>query len=228
MSHADGVWKRLVRMLGAVPEDEDASSAVLGRVHPVTRALSLTRTVAKQLLVSIVMVPIGGLALAARVPDAADLFGAACLVTLVLSLALVITKGSVRDRVIELLAAGSDRIPLAVVQRERRRLISRSERERLARSLEQLLVDAQSARSRLLPGVAKLRHLSDETAEVVDILRRDDVNVPGIALVHRLLSDGCESPLYSGDLESLREELHRIRFLLADAACATKAHALAA
>ena len=228
MPHADGVWKKLVRLFGAVPEDEDASSAVLGHTHPVTRALSVTRTVAKQLLVSIVTVPIGVLALATRVTDAPDLLGAACLVTLALSLALVIAQGSVRARVIELLAAGSDRIPLAVVQRERRRLISRTERERLARSLERLLADVRSARSRLLPGVAKLRYLSDEMADVVHMLRQDDVNVRGVALAHRLLSDGSGSPLYSGDLESLREELGRIRFLLTDGACATKAYALVA
>lgn len=227
MSQADVVWKKLVRMLGAVPEDEDASSAVLGRMHPLTRALSFTRTVATQLLVSTVTVPIGVLALAARVTDAPELLGAASLVTVALSLTLVIARGSVRERVIELLAAGSDRIPLAVVQRERSRLISRTERERLARSLERLLADVQSARSRLLPGVAKLGYVFDETTEVVHTLRQDGVNVRGVALTHRLLSDGSESPLYSGDLESLRQELRRIHFLLTDAACVTKAYALA-
>jgi hypothetical protein len=35
-----------------------------------------------------------------------------------------------------------------------------------------------------------------------------------VALTERLLSDGSGSPLYANELEPLREELNRIRYLL--------------
>jgi hypothetical protein len=44
-------------------------------------------------------------------------------------------------------------------------------------------------------------------------LRSEDPGLRGIAKAERLLGDGC-SALYGHDAEALREELHRIRFLL--------------
>jgi hypothetical protein len=38
--------------------------------------------------------------------------------------------------------------------------------------------------------------------------------VQGVALAARFLSDGYGSPLYGNDVEPLREELNRIRYLL--------------
>jgi hypothetical protein len=38
--------------------------------------------------------------------------------------------------------------------------------------------------------------------------------VQGVALTARFLSDGYGSPLYGNEVEPLREELNRIRYLL--------------
>jgi hypothetical protein len=122
---------------------------------------------------------------------------------------------TVRDQVLLLLSAGADAIPLRVVQRERSKLASREERERIARALERLQRDAQTVRlSRALPGVVNLRHLGSEVEAVTRRLRHGPARVRGVALASRLLCDGLRSPLYGGNRAALREELHRIRYLL--------------
>lgn len=108
---------------------------------------------------------------------------------------------------------------MPVIARERRRLSSQEERERLARSLEVLHRDAlrwrqTPPRYRPLPGIVQPRDVSQEVAAVVTALRHDGVRVQGVALASRLLSDGQASPLYANDVRALREELNRIRYLL--------------
>jgi hypothetical protein len=49
---------------------------------------------------------------------------------------------------------------------------------------------------------------------IAKALRGDRVGVQGVALTVRLLTDGCQSPLYANELGPLREELNRIRYLL--------------
>jgi hypothetical protein len=105
------------------------------------------------------------------------------------------------------------------VRNERRRLASRRERERFARSLESLLHDAERW-YRILPayrppdGAQMLRYAAAEAREVVALLRSDAAHVRGVALTARLLMDGYRSPLYAGNAGRLREELNRIRYLL--------------
>jgi hypothetical protein len=124
-----------------------------------------------------------------------------------------------RERAQDLIAAGDDSVVLSVVARERRRLGSRKERERLAKSLEALHRDALRW-NEILPqfrpphGVVQLRYLPRELKALTTALRRDRVRVQGVALATRFLTDGYRSPLYGDELEPLREELNRIRFLL--------------
>ena len=63
-------------------------------------------------------------------------------------------------------------------------------------------------------GVQQLRNLSVEVTSIAKALRGDRVGVQGVALTVRLLTDGCQSPLYANELGPLREELNRIRYLL--------------
>ena len=109
-------------------------------------------------------------------------------------------------------------LTLPSIVRERRRLASRKERERLARSLEHALEEAwhwsPPLSSRALPGVVCLRHATPEARAVIRCLRSERVSVRGVAMTARLLMDGLRSPLYSGDRLRLREELGRIRFAL--------------
>ena len=102
---------------------------------------------------------------------------------------------------------------IPTITRERRRLGSRRERERLASALEHALEESWNwyrypPPSRPLEGLQFLCESRDA----------DRVRVQGVARVARLLVDADESPLYSGHSARLREELTRIRSLLEPAA----------
>jgi hypothetical protein len=108
-------------------------------------------------------------------------------------------------------------VPL--VARERRRLASPQQRERLARSLEHLHRDALRWHAlpppyRPLDGVRRLRETSREVVEVIARLRSDHVRTRGVAMTVRLLTDGGESPLYGDNAERLREELNGVKYAL--------------
>jgi hypothetical protein len=134
--------------------------------------------------------------------------------------AVLYFRSHTRDVTHELIASG-DGAALSVggVRDERRRLASRRERERFARSLERLLHDAERWH-RILPayrppdGAQLLRHAASEARDVIALLRAEAAHVRGVALTARFLMDGSSSPLYAGDVGRLREELNRIRYLL--------------
>jgi hypothetical protein len=66
-----------------------------------------------------------------------------------------------------------------------------------------------------LPELRLLRLTAAEIREVAALLRSSTVNVAGVARAMRLLNAGADSLLFAGDVERLREELNRIRALLA-------------
>ena len=213
---------RAARRAGLSGEDARIAVSALGRDHPLAHALSLQHAVARQLLVASMALVIAGAAAGARLDLGWILLGAAGFVCLVLTAGYAATRQLVRIRVRSLLADGQGSVLLPVVSRERRRLASRAERERLARSLERLLRDARrwteiAPLSRPLPGAECLRLTGDEAEAVVDLLRGNYARTRGVAMTARLLESGSESVLYSGDVELLREELNRIRYVLEDA-----------
>jgi hypothetical protein len=201
-------------------EDETRQAeAVLGSEHPLARALSKHRTVARQALVALTPLPASILATVVGIAVAPVFLGATLLVAGAYTWVLLATRGAVLDSTQDHIARGEDTDDLPVVARERRRLISQPERERLARSLEQALDAAWSWErtpppSRPLYGTQCLRDSAAEVRSVVRKLRTARVRAQGVALVARLLGDGERSPLYAGDSVRLREELCRIRYLL--------------
>ena len=56
--------------------------------------------------------------------------------------------------------------------------------------------------------------VADELRDVAALLCSERSDARASALVWRLICDGVESPLHRGEVEELREELGRIRFLL--------------
>ena len=119
----------------------------------------------------------------------------------------------------ELIAAGFETRALPVLELERRRLGSRRERERLARSLEGYVRDAESWDDiwwsfRPVVEPRCLRVVASQARETAELLRSDRADVRGVAATARLLVDGTTSPLFLGDEELLRHELDRIRALL--------------
>ncbi len=147
---------------------------------------------------------------------------ATALVQAALLLAIPYFRGRTRDLAEELIAAGNGAArTLRLVEDEHRRLASPKERHRLARSLERLIADAERwprlgpGHRPPPPGVTALRFTVPEARAVVEQMRAEPAEVRGVALTSRLLSDGGRSPLFGHDAELLREELRRIRYLLA-------------
>jgi hypothetical protein len=210
---------RFARRLRLSAETEEAAHALLGPRHPLTRAISLQRTLAIQLLVTVAVVALGLGGVLSRGTGALLVLGAATLVGLALLVSSLLARELVRDRTHELIAAGFDADGLDVLGRERRRLASPRERERLARLLERYVRDAETW-DRMWPSfrpVADVRCLllvAAEARETARILRSERVNVRGVAAVARFLMDGSQSALFKGDVELLRRELLRLCWLL--------------
>jgi hypothetical protein len=211
--------RQTARSTGLTGADMRVAESVLGRRHRLTRAVSNQHTLALQSLVATLAVAAGSLGLLLHVPHATLLLATSLAVGVAFLLMWTVARKIVRERAQDLIAAGHDSTVVSVVARERRRLASRKERERLARSLEELHRDALRWYE-ILPqfrppyGVVQLRHAGRELEGLTRALRRERVRVQGVALTMRFLTDGYESPLYGNELGPLREELNRIRYLL--------------
>jgi hypothetical protein len=200
--------------------DESAAAAIFGGDHALVRALAYRRCFACQALVTSIPVAFGVAGTARHHHHAPAVLAAAAAAELVLVASILITRGVIRERVQTLIVAGAERVPLRLIADERQRLLSQSERERLALSLESALHAAQHW-NEILPsarpphGVRCLRFTDRQIHEIVSLLRSGTNEARGVALTARFLADGCHSALYSGDVALLREELNRIRYLLA-------------
>jgi hypothetical protein len=119
----------------------------------------------------------------------------------------------------QLVLEGRESLPLAPVQRERRRLLEARTRHYVARSFERVL---QHVTRRPAPVPASVRPLFDvgtvssvteDLREIVRLLHSGVAHARGVALAERLLTEGV-SPLYGYDAIALRDELRRVRYLL--------------
>jgi hypothetical protein len=213
--------RHAARSTGLTAADKQAAESILGRSHRLTRAVSNQHTLALQSVVAALAAVAGSLALAVHAHRGTLLVVVAAVVATAFVLMWAVARKIARERAQELIAAGDDGVVLSVVARERRRLGSRKERERLAKSLESLYRDALRWHE-ILPqfrpphGVQQLRELPAEVFELTAALRHERIRVQGVALTSRLLTDGYASPLYRDELGPLREELNRIRYLLSD------------
>jgi hypothetical protein len=211
--------RHAARSTGLTAADKHAAESVLGRDHRLTRAVSYQHTLALQSTVAALAALAGGAGLLRDLGVATLVVVVGTVVAAFFLLAWAVTRRVTRERAQDLIAAGDDSVVVSVLARERRRLTSRKERERLASSLEGLYRDALRwyeilPRFRPPAGVMQLRHTGPELEGLTQALRRDRVRVQGVALTARFLSNGYESPLYGNELEPLREELNRIRYLL--------------
>jgi hypothetical protein len=211
----------IARLLHVAPQkDETAAASVLGEDHELVGVLARRRALTVQILITSIPLAFAAIGLARDVHSAPAVLGAAAVVQLGLLAAVPYFRGRTRDIAEELIAAGDATARrVRLVDDEYRRLASRKERERLARSLGRLLQDAEH-RYRMLAGhrpplgVPCLRHATAEARDVVALLRTEVVDVRGVAMTSRLLTDGHASPLFGDNAELLREELRRIRYLL--------------
>jgi hypothetical protein len=138
-------------------------------------------------------------------------------------LGLVLVAGALRqrrrDRVLDLIIEGRGSVPIAAVQRERRRLRAPRTQRLLARTIEGMIEQAlnppnlYTRGARPLFEVAVVAAVAEELWAVSQLLRTEHISERGVALAERLLTDGT-SPFYGDQPCPLREELHRIRHLL--------------
>jgi hypothetical protein len=144
---------------------------------------------------------------------------AASAVTALWALLAAASRAQVRDRALDLIAAGRGDIPLSHVARERDRLLTGARRHALARHVDALrgLADSPAAR-RAWPHVAldrsALAALAPDLERIAGLLVADGARPAGIAMTERMLADG-RSALYGGELDQVRHELRRIRAKLA-------------
>jgi hypothetical protein len=137
---------------------------------------------------------------------------------IVLATSLLMLASDHRARVLKLIAHGHGDLRTRAGERERRRLLTASQRAALARSLHQLADEApvrlaSPASGRPLYTPLVLTALAAELHATARLLTCEHVGVAGVALTELLLS-AHDSPLYGTDTTRLRQELHRINFAL--------------
>jgi hypothetical protein len=199
--------------------DELAAAAALGRRHPLVSALASRRALARQLVVTSAVVGLGVVGTMTHMREAQMVLGAAVLVVFALAVGRWFAGVRTRDHARELIAEGRSEHVAQVVADEARRLASRKERERLARSLEGYLGDAArwariDPRSRPPAEIRCLLLARREADDVARLVRSAAPSPRGVAALWRFLTDGQRSSLFAGDVPRLRWELLQIATLL--------------
>lgn len=192
---------------------------LLGPDHPLAKTSREFDTLVHQITAVAVTLVVGTAGLALGVGRAVPLvIGAAVVLVCLLAVfwpAWNRRRRAARDLVLE----GRETLPIAVVQRERERLLEERTRGYVARSLERVL---QHVTRRPTPVPASVRPLFDvgtvatvveDLQAIIALLRTETTQARGVALAEQLLTEGF-SPLYGENALALRDELRRVRYLL--------------
>lgn len=198
---------------------EQSAGAVLGPTHPLTRATEAVEGVARQwhscaaVLAGAIIAELQGH------PWAPALAVSAGIVLVALTTLVAALKQRVRDRATALIAEGRETLPIAIVQRQRQRLLARRTRMTLAHTLHAMVRDATSPPrietigARRLFDAVVIAAVANDLRAVVSLLQNQHARARGVALTERLITDGG-SALYSDNEIRLREELNRVRGVL--------------
>jgi hypothetical protein len=210
--------RRPTRSVGRARTDVSVAEACLGARDPLAGVLRGSDTVLERLL-SVTAVQAAGLVfLSGGLKIGLSLALAAVVVQLGLFCRLAALRARRRQLCLELIVAGRQALPLACVDRERRRLLDPRTWDRLGRSIDEIL---NSATRPLPPQPAVrpifygrvIRRVAPELCQVASLLRGGAPCVRGVAAVEWLVTSPA-SPLYGVDVEPLRQELGRVRYLL--------------
>lgn len=192
---------------------------LLGPDHPYARANDVLAALRRQ-VAAVALLLVGSLAaLVLGIGQAVTLVIGASIVLLGLGVVAGEQWGRRRHAARQLVLDGRESLPLAPIQRERRRLLAARTRRYVARSFERVL---QHVTRRPAPVPASVRPLFDvgtvatvvdDLHEIVALLHAGVPQARGVALAERLLTEGV-SPLYGYDAIALRDELRRVRYLL--------------
>jgi len=143
---------------------------------------------------------------------------AGLVVQVALCLRLAECRARRRELCLQVIVGGRERLPLACIERQRRRLLDPRTSRGLARSIEEMLRVAADptripVRTRPLFSVTVIRAVAPQLRQVTTLLRGEGARVRGVAAVEWLLTSPT-SPLYGFRAELLRQELGRARYLL--------------
>jgi hypothetical protein len=190
---------------------------LLGASHPLAVLLHRWENAVEQALGVAALQAAGGALMCGGAPFGRSLALVATVVQIALGWRLALLGMARRDLCLELIIEGRGGVPLAAVEHERRRL-DPCRRARLARSIEELVELAdrwptRPAEPRPLFDSRLVRQVAPQLRETACLMRAGDPPAPGVALVERLVTSGT-SPLYGSDVEQLRRELGRARYLL--------------
>jgi hypothetical protein len=192
---------------------------LLGGGHPLATVLRSSQTAIEQVL-AVAAVQAGDLSLLyEKAPFALSLAVAGCVVQVALGCRLGLLVSRRRDLCRELIIAGLEQLPLADIERASHRLRDARRRARFARSIREVADIAERGKAEPTPAfplvrIRVLRAVAPELQEIAWQLLSDAAPVRGLARVDWLLTSG-ESPLYGAQIEPLRQELGRARYLLA-------------
>jgi hypothetical protein len=205
----------------ATARDLAVAEPLLGATHPLVGLLRRSQIAVEQALLIAAVDLVAGVLVYRGAAIGAPLAIAATVALAAACMRVAVLQQSRRDLCVDLIVGGAGRLPLAAVEREWRRLEDPRHRTSLACSLEETVKVA----GRPLPGLPSsrplfttrvIRPLAAQLSEIAGLLRDGSPEVRGVALVERLLTSGG-SPLYGTNIDLLREELLRARYLLTPA-----------
>jgi hypothetical protein len=174
--------RRAARAAGLTDADQRAAESALGRSHQLTKAVANRHTLALQSSIAALPAAVALIGLLVHAPHATLVLSVGAVTCGAFVVAWAVTGRVARQRADDLIADGNACAVIPIVEHEERRLGSRVERERLARSLEAFHQDAVRWHE-ILPqfrpphGVAQLRNATTELEALTEALRRDRVRV---------------------------------------------------
>jgi hypothetical protein len=203
---------------GQAGNDRAMAEAVLGASHPLVGVLRHSDTVFEQLVSVTALQAAGVVFLSGNLGFGLSLAIAALVVQVGLGCRLAALRARRRELCLELIVGGRQRLPLFCIDRERRRLLDPRTWEQLARSIDEMLEIVarplpRHPATRPIFYVRVIRRVVPELGQIASLLRGDGPCVRGVAAVEWLLTSSA-SPLYGVQVEPLRQELGRARYLL--------------
>jgi hypothetical protein len=213
-----GVAMQLASRLLPSNDEIERAESLLGREDPLVEALDRLAVAVAQLIVLLAVLLLSVAAVIAGVQGAVPFAIAGAVVSIGSVCRTALRASDRRERACDLLISGRGDVALAVVDRERSRLLDPRRRETLARSYESLGDEPSASgtvpcRASVIVSPRVMATVRPELALVAVLLRDDAVSVRGVAAAERLITTGGSS-LFGRDHEMIRQDLRRIAHLL--------------
>jgi hypothetical protein len=197
-------------------EEALSAESELGWHEPLAHALERYAVALAQLCVASAVCGLTLVTVAAGVEDGVPVVLASAATGLVLAARVAMRSSECRERALDMIVAGRAGVRVAVVQREVARALDPKRRESLAGGYDSIADERRRPRAVVVEPLA-VAQVRTELERVTRLLRAPDATARGVAAAQRLLCDGTSS-MFGRDAERLREDLHRVAYLLSDRA----------